>query len=127
MYSPDNTMPGSDYFFRVDGKGGFSVIPGRESGFFADGDAKGMAELDLKDGSSLILVARNSDSLKVIRTLRPTQKTIRIKNDEVSAELTLQEWNQRVQGILLWQRLSLPVIKSLSDPGGSCLNNIYDL
>ena len=31
-----------------DGKGGFSVIPGRESGFFADGDAKGMAELDIE-------------------------------------------------------------------------------
>ena len=73
-----------------DGKGGFSAVPGRESGFFADGDAKGMAELTLKDGSSLVLVARNSDSLKVIRTLKNPVKTIRIKNDEVSAELTFK-------------------------------------
>ncbi len=75
-------------FLAGDGKGGFTAIPGRESGFFADGDTKGMAELALKDGSSLILVARNSDSLRVIKTLREPQKTIRIKNDEVSAELT---------------------------------------
>lgn len=70
-----------------DGKGEFTPIPGRESGFFANGDAKGMAELQLKDGSSLILVARNSDSLKVIRSLKSPGKTIRVKNDEVAAEL----------------------------------------
>jgi enediyne biosynthesis protein E4 len=74
-----------------DGKGGFTSIPGRESGFFADGDAKGMAELQLKDGSSLILVARNSDSLKVIRSLRSGQKTIRVRNDEVTAELLFRD------------------------------------
>ena len=31
-----------------DGKGGFTAVPGRESGFFADGDAKGMAELTIE-------------------------------------------------------------------------------
>jgi hypothetical protein len=74
-----------------DGHGGFSAIPGRESGFFADGDCKGMAELVLKDGSSLILVARNADSLKAIKTLRTTSKSLRVKNDEVSAELTFRD------------------------------------
>ena len=70
-----------------DGKGGFSPVLSRESGFFADGDAKGMAELSLKDGSALVLVAQNSDSLKVIRSFSSPGKTIRLKNDEVSAEL----------------------------------------
>jgi len=70
------------------GKGGFSPVPGRESGFFADGDTKGMSELTLRDGSSLILVARNSDSIKVIKPLKQPVKFIRLKNDEVSAELT---------------------------------------
>jgi enediyne biosynthesis protein E4 len=73
-----------------DGKGGFLAVPGRESGFFADGDTKGMAELVLKDGSSLILVARNSDSLKVIMASGKPLKTIRVKSDEVSAELTFK-------------------------------------
>jgi hypothetical protein len=71
-----------------DGKGGFSPFPGRESGFFVDGDAKALAELTLKDGSSLILAALNSDSLKVIKPLKPSQKSIRLKNDDVSAEIT---------------------------------------
>jgi hypothetical protein len=74
-----------------DGKGGFSAVPGRESGFFANGDAKGMAELSLKNGSSLILVAQNSDSLRVIKANTGPLKTIRLKNDEVSAELTYKD------------------------------------
>jgi enediyne biosynthesis protein E4 len=75
-------------FMAGNGKGGFSPVPGRESGFFVDGDAKALAELILKDGSSLILAALNSDSLKVIKPLKPSQKSIRLKNDDVSAEIT---------------------------------------
>ena len=97
-----------------DGKGGFAAVPGRESGFFADGDAKGMAELTLKDGSSLVLVARNADSLKVIRTLKTPQKNIRVRNNEVSAELTYKNGRNRVQGIQLWQRLSFSVLTGMS-------------
>jgi hypothetical protein len=75
-------------FLAGDGKGGFLPVTGRESGFFVDGDAKAMAELTLKDGSSLILAAQNSDSLKVFRVTGVNTKIIRIKNDEVAAELT---------------------------------------
>jgi hypothetical protein len=75
-------------FLSGDGRGGFSPVPGRESGFFVDGDAKALAELSLKDGSSLILAAQNSDSLKVFSVTGTKTKIIRIKSDEVSAELT---------------------------------------
>ena len=75
-------------FMAGDGNGGFSPVPGRKSGFFVDGDAKALAELTLKDGSSLILAALNSDSLKVIKPLRLSQKWVRLKNDVVSAEMT---------------------------------------
>ena len=74
-------------FLAGNGNGGFSTVLGRESGFFADGDAKGMTELTMGDGSLLILVTRNSDSLKVIKSLKPPLKFIRLRNDEVSAEL----------------------------------------
>lgn len=74
-------------FLEGDGKGGFSTVSGRKSGFFADGDAKGIAELTMKDGSSLILVAQNSDSLKVIKPLNPASKILRLRNDDVTAEL----------------------------------------
>ena len=75
-------------FLAGNGKGGFAAVPGRESGFYADGDAKGMAELILSDGSSLILVAQNSDSLKVLKPLKQSTKFIKLKDDDVSAELT---------------------------------------
>ncbi|MBK7713058.1 MAG: hypothetical protein IPJ37_20545 [Bacteroidales bacterium] len=61
------------------------------SGFFADGDTKGMSELAMKDGSSLVLVSRNSDSIKVIRQLNKPYKTIRLKDNDVSAELTFKD------------------------------------
>jgi len=70
------------------GKGRFSPVPGKESGFFADGDTKGMSELTMRDESSLILIARNSDRLKVIKPLKQLVKFIRLKDDEVCAELT---------------------------------------
>ena len=68
-----------------DGKGGLGPVPGRTSGFIADGDTKAMSEISLKDGSSLILVARNNDTLKVIRPLKENKTWRRIRNDEASA------------------------------------------
>ena len=74
-------------FLAGNGKGGFLPVLGRESGFFVDGDAKGMAELTMRDGSSLILVARNSGMMKVFKTASHPE-IIKLKNDDVSAELT---------------------------------------
>ena len=77
---------------------------------------KGWQNLSLKDGSSLILVARNSDSLKVIRTLKTPQKNIRVKNDEVSAELTLKDGAKEYREFSYgW--LPFSVLKSMPHPG----------
>lgn len=75
-------------FLEGNGKGEFSAVPGKESDFFVDGDAKGLAELTMGNGSSLILAAQNSDSLKVFKALRQTGKIIKLKSDDASAELT---------------------------------------
>ncbi len=80
-------MPLSDCFCKETEKVDFFLFPGRESGFFVDGDAKALAELSLKDGSSLILAAQNSDSLKIFKPLEQSYKSIRLKNNDVSAEL----------------------------------------
>jgi hypothetical protein len=48
-------------YLKGDGKGGFSSIPGRVSGFFAPGDVKGMVVVDRED-SFTIVVTRNNDS-----------------------------------------------------------------
>ncbi len=75
-------------YLKGDGHGAFVPVPGRESGFFVDGDAKGLAELVMADGSSLILAARNSGYLKVYRNARPQGQVIRLRNDDACADLT---------------------------------------
>jgi hypothetical protein len=52
-------------FLRGDGMGNFKSIPVSESGFFVDGDAKGLASLTLNDGNQLFLATQNRDSLKI--------------------------------------------------------------
>jgi len=74
-------------FLEGDGKGRFSPVPARESGFFVDGDAKGMAELTTHDGSSLILAAQNSGDLKIFKTRESEGQTIRLKKDDAYAEI----------------------------------------
>ncbi len=47
-----------------DGKGNFTPVPGRESGFWATKAARDMATLKLANGKSLYLVANNDDVLQ---------------------------------------------------------------
>lgn len=77
-------------FLAGDGKGGFLPVPARKSGFFVDGDAKALAELSLKDGSTIILSAQNSDTLKVFKSLSKSPGPIRLRKDEVCAEVTFR-------------------------------------
>lgn len=80
-------------FLKGDGKGGFSAIPARESGFFVDGDAKGMAELNMENGNSLILVAQNSDKMKVFAYQRSNMESITLNKDDVLAEIIYRDGN----------------------------------
>ncbi len=54
----------SGLFLTGDGKGNFRPLSTQASGFFVGGDAKGLAELTLSDGQSLLLAAQNNDVLK---------------------------------------------------------------
>jgi hypothetical protein len=51
-------------YLKGDGKGSFSSVHVNKSGFFVDKNAKGMAELNVGDNKSLILVGCNNDSLQ---------------------------------------------------------------
>ena len=73
-------------FLSGDGRGGFSSVLGRESGFFVDGDVKGMAELIKNDGSNLIVVAQNSDSLQAFSTTGKTH-VVHLEKNDAFAEL----------------------------------------
>jgi hypothetical protein len=52
-------------YLRGDGMGNFKSISVTESGFFVNGDAKGLASLTLNDGNQLFLATQNRDSLKL--------------------------------------------------------------
>ena len=74
-------------FLEGDGQGNFQPVPGRESGFFVDGDAKGMAELILANGNSLILAAQNSAKMKVFKVNKSGQGMVRLNRDDVKATI----------------------------------------
>jgi enediyne biosynthesis protein E4 len=81
-----------------DGAGGFRPVESRESGFFVDGDAKGIAELGLEDGRSLVLVTQNNDSLKAFSTVAPNgTRSVRLQPGDTHAVLTLRDGRQRRQ------------------------------
>jgi hypothetical protein len=80
-----------------DGEGNFIPVPSMESGFFVDGDAKAMAELIRGDGSSLILVARNSDSLKIISKPAGPEQIITLKKDDAAAEIIYQSGKKELR------------------------------
>ncbi|CAA9315952.1 MAG: FIG01019539: hypothetical protein [uncultured Cytophagales bacterium] len=52
---------------RGDGKGGFAAVPLARSGFFVDGDARGVAQLADARGNLLTVVTQNRDSVRVFR------------------------------------------------------------
>jgi hypothetical protein len=74
-------------YLEGDGKGNFNPVPGRQSGFFVDGDAKGMAELTMMDGSTLILAAQNSGKMKVYEAGDAIREMIRLNRDDASAKI----------------------------------------
>ncbi|WP_299289180.1 VCBS repeat-containing protein [uncultured Mucilaginibacter sp.] len=52
-------------YLKGNGKGGFSSKPVTGSGFFVDGDAKGLAVVHRAKGNDLYIASQNQDSLKV--------------------------------------------------------------
>lgn len=74
-------------YLEGDGSGDFKAIHGRESGFFVDGDAKGMAELVSNDGSSIIFTARNSGKLAAHRVNNKADKLMKINSEDRYAEI----------------------------------------
>ena len=52
-------------YLEGDGSGNFKSIPVTKSGFFVNGDTKGLSRLMLGNGKQLFLVTQNRDSLKV--------------------------------------------------------------
>jgi enediyne biosynthesis protein E4 len=86
-------------YLQGDGKGNFKNVHVNQSGFFVDGDAKALAELNLKDGRRLFLATQNRDSLNVFTKVNQTSNVelIRPKTLDNSAILNLKNGKKRKQ------------------------------
>jgi hypothetical protein len=58
------------------GKGNFTPVSASKGGFLVEGDGKGLADLRLGDGSTMVLAAQNNSSLKTF--VVPVSKDIKI-------------------------------------------------
>ena len=83
-----------------DGQGNFRVSPTAESGFFVDGDAKGVARIRGANDDPLVAVTQNRDSVLLFapraETL-PAERTITLEPMDAWAELTLTDGTTRRQ------------------------------
>ncbi len=74
LYSSEVETPRNDasngLFLRGNGKGEFTAVSNRDSGWFTPGDVKDMAEIRI-NGRRYVLVVRNSDSLRLVRVQSP--------------------------------------------------------
>ncbi|MDP4264468.1 MAG: VCBS repeat-containing protein [Bacteroidota bacterium] len=68
-----------------DGKGNFQPVNSNVSGFLADGDSKGMAQVNMADGSSVILVANNNSKLQGYEFLNNQCAPVKVNQDDVYA------------------------------------------
>ena len=71
-----------------DGRGGFEAVEPAQSGFFANGDAKGMAEVALGEEGALVLVSRNADRLLAFSRPEADVRRIRLQPLDRYAVLT---------------------------------------
>ena len=68
-----------------DGKGNFQPVNSNATGFNADGDSKGMAQINLANNSSEILVANNNDKLQSYEFIKKKSTAIRVNQNDVYA------------------------------------------
>lgn len=98
-YVPDVVTGRHDAFIGLvlagDGKGNLSPIKPRESGFFIDGDAKGMVKINIGNESHVI-VTQNNDSLSVLSYNKLySGRIVEPKKREVYAMITFNDGRKR--------------------------------
>ncbi len=82
-----------------DGKGNFKTMPLAETGFFVNGDAKGLALLHTARNEDILLATQNQDSIKVYAknnaAANKNQKWIAIKPNDFSADILFKNNKKR--------------------------------
>ncbi len=71
-----------------DGRGNFQPLGGLDTGFYLDGDAKGMVSLQAANGDALLLIGNNSGPVKIFTT--KDKPGIQIEKEDVYALIKLK-------------------------------------
>ena len=77
------------WVFLGDGKGGFTSIPARESGFVVPGDAKALVKLARSGGEALYIASQNRSKLLAFSAKLQDTKVLQIPADAMAVELVL--------------------------------------
>lgn len=80
------------------GRGGFATVPGEKSGFFVDGDAKGIARVMDAKSEPLLVVTANRDSLRVFKSTRTDGKrgqALALQPGDARADIVLADGKQQ--------------------------------
>jgi hypothetical protein len=100
-YAPDTQTGRYDAstgaFFRGDGTGHFTFVDHTTSGFFVDGDAKGLADVQVGPGRSLVVATQNSDSLRAFQHASDAspRRTVSLQPLDRYATLTFEDGRMR--------------------------------
>jgi enediyne biosynthesis protein E4 len=106
-----------------DGKGNFKPLSNNISGFFNDGDAKGLAQLSLRNGKSIIMSAGNSGPVKSFLLNESPSRNIAVNQKDAYAIIYKKDGSQFKQEFYFGNSylsnssrmiLTGPVIKSIS-------------
>ncbi len=77
------------WVFLGDGKGGFTSIPARESGFVVPGDAKALVKLSRSGGNALYVASQNRSKLLAFSTKQQGASVLQVPADAMAVELVL--------------------------------------
>ena len=109
-----------------DGRGNFKAMRVDSSGFYVDGDAKGLASLVREDGSSLILVTQNNDRLVVFEhNLNAGLKVIKPKPLEYRARMEFQDGTGMIKDLFYGSSYLSSSSRSFVLPGNVSRVTLY--
>lgn len=98
-YAPDSETGRADAFIgmymRGDGTGHFAPESGTESGFFVDGDAKGVSELVKRNGNPVVLATQNDGPLKAFTSTHRRGRSVALRPLDRYALLVFDDGSTR--------------------------------
>ncbi|MBW3627690.1 MAG: VCBS repeat-containing protein [Gemmatimonadetes bacterium] len=108
------------------GRGQFRYLSGSESGFFVEGDAKGIAEIRRDGAPPLLLVTQNNDSLRTFTPSGPPSRVVKLDPADAYAMLTFKDGRVRREEFHYGSTYLSQSSRALSVPATVVSAVIYD-